>query len=286
VAAEVAERYGVPFVCDVATSVKLTQQGFKWFVRPETNTRVYTMTDLPFVKYLENKTGLSLRRIALVSENTLFGLTVREVFLEDAPKYGFEVVLDLLYSSGAADLTTEVLKIKEADPDVLILAPYVADAILFFKTFDKVGYRPKVIIGRAGFDYPEFYNLGDIVEGVFMSCDGGYWSASKLKEIKEIDDAIMKLQGYHVAAGQLKQYAAFWFVVQILEKIGTLDPYRIIEAMKLAYYPKGSVPGVPYGIRLDDTGENTLMDSVLVQLIKGTYVCVWPVEYAETEPII
>jgi len=50
------------------------------------------------------------------------------------------------YSLSALDLSSVVLRIKQANPDVLALTPYVRDGILFLQQAKDAGLSPKVLI--------------------------------------------------------------------------------------------------------------------------------------------
>ena len=66
-----------------------------------------------------------------------------------ADENDFTVVSIVTYSSGAADLTSEVLQLKDANADVLIADQYVSDAILLTNTMAEQGYKPAIMICKG-----------------------------------------------------------------------------------------------------------------------------------------
>ncbi len=94
-----------------------------------------------FMKMLNDERGADIKTVAFMSEDTN-GANIVTVEERLAEEFGFEVVENIIYPSNSTNLTAEVLKIKNADPDVLIMASYASDAILFMKTIKEQNYLP------------------------------------------------------------------------------------------------------------------------------------------------
>ena len=61
------------------------------------------------------------------------------------------------YSSNATDLSSQVLALKQADPDAILCDSYIGDATLFVQTLKEQNYKPKMIVAKAnGFTDPSF----------------------------------------------------------------------------------------------------------------------------------
>ena len=69
---------------------------------------------------------------------------------ELAPKAGYQVVLDLTSKTGATTLASEVQRLQAANPDVLFLVQYTADATVFQNDAKRAGWSPKVIATDNG----------------------------------------------------------------------------------------------------------------------------------------
>lgn len=135
---EVAERYGMPFLNPDSTSPVLHRRGFKWFFRATPHDELLVKNMVDFAKDLEKKEGKSFKRIAILYENTLWGIDSAKVIKDYAPTLGFEIVLEIAYPASAVDLSSEVLKLKATEHDVLMQASYLSDALLFTRTFGEV----------------------------------------------------------------------------------------------------------------------------------------------------
>jgi branched-chain amino acid transport system substrate-binding protein len=97
-----------------------------------------------------------LKRLALLNENALFPQLGIDAAAEQAGKYGMQVVYKEKYPSGTKDLSSLLVKIKEANPDLIIAGGYTADMILLAKQIREVGLQPKLLAYLLGPTLPGF----------------------------------------------------------------------------------------------------------------------------------
>ena len=71
------------------------------------------------------------------------------------------------YAANSADVSSQVLQLKQENPDVVIFISYTSDAILYMRTMQAQGYKPTILIGDdSGFSDPSFIQtVGDISPG-------------------------------------------------------------------------------------------------------------------------
>ena len=133
--AVVTETYGIPLLT-AGSSPTLTapETGLEWYFRFGPNDNTYIEDSFKYLKELNDTKDAGIKTVALVSEDTEFGANIRIAEQTYAKQYGFEVVEDISYSSSATNVSSEVLRIKTADPDVIFMASYSSDAILYLKT--------------------------------------------------------------------------------------------------------------------------------------------------------
>src|SRR5215470_8103211 len=91
-ASQQAERYGVPFLNADSSSVTLTARGFKWFFRTTPHDELFVQNAFAFLKDLEKKKGVKVKRIAILAENTEFGTGAAKLQEKYAKENGYEVV--------------------------------------------------------------------------------------------------------------------------------------------------------------------------------------------------
>lgn len=258
ICSEVAERYRIPFLNPDSTSPGLTARNFTWFFRTTPHDAVLVKNMVDLVADIEEKEGVSLKKIAILYENTLWGIDSAKVVKEYAPTLGYQIVLDIPYSAGATDVSSEVLTLKGTAHDVLIQASYLSDAILFTKTFKELGYWPKLWIANdAGYIHPDYVKtLGKDADYMFsrevFCADLGEVKAA----IKEANDKFRARYGYDMDGTMARVYTAAVLLVDVLERAGSLEPEAIRNALKETDWPEEKVPMPWKGIKFDETGQN------------------------------
>jgi ABC-type branched-subunit amino acid transport system substrate-binding protein len=66
-----------------------------------------------------------------------------------AASQGYKVVLVEPYAASASDLTVTVMKIRNAQPDVILLASFTEDAVLLAVTMSALKVRAKAVMPAA-----------------------------------------------------------------------------------------------------------------------------------------
>ena len=92
---------------------------------------------------------IKVESIAVCADNTLLGQETAEWAKYFAEEQGIEYLGEVLYSKGAADLSSEVIQLKEMNPDALVVDNYISDGILLTNTMAEQGYKPNIMIGKA-----------------------------------------------------------------------------------------------------------------------------------------
>ena len=165
-ASAVAEKYGTPFVTGDSVAANLTQRGFKTYFRVTPIASDFADNYMQFLADL-GKAGHPVKTIAIVNENTDYGTSVAGSVQEAAKSHGFEVVAQIPYNANGADVSSQVLQLKQKNADAVIFISYTADAILYMKTMKSLDYTPKVLIGDdSGFSDAAFIAaVGDLEIG-------------------------------------------------------------------------------------------------------------------------
>jgi len=61
--------------------------------------------------------------------------------------YGYELVEEVGHPFGATDVSSAVLKLKNANPDVIIHASLLSDFMFFLRSYKEANFFPKGILG-------------------------------------------------------------------------------------------------------------------------------------------
>src|SRR4051794_27778047 len=165
-ASAIAEKYGIPFLSGESVAANLTERGFKWFFRTTPVASDIARIYMDFLRELKGS-GTKVDAIAIVNENTEYGTSIAKVLREAAKENGFNISVEIPYSANTTDVQSQVLQLKDKNPDVIIFVSYTSDAILYMKTMQALGYKPPVLIGdNSGFSDASFLKtVGGIAQG-------------------------------------------------------------------------------------------------------------------------
>src|SRR3712207_5593807 len=116
----------------------------------------------------QQRAGWPVAKIAIVNENTEYGTSIAETIRKEVEARGQRVSLQIPYSASSADVSSQVLQMKEAQPAVAVFVSYTSDAILYMRTIRAQGYRRPILIGdNSGFSDDSFIQTaGSIAQGV------------------------------------------------------------------------------------------------------------------------
>lgn len=282
----IAEKYGVPFLNSESVAANLTERGFKWFFR---TTPIATDFAKIYVDFLADvkTTGAKTGAIALVHDNTEYGISVANTISAAFKEKGQPVALDVAYPVNATDVQGQVLQLKDKKPDVIIMISYTSDAILFAKTMQSLDYKPAILLADdAGYSDPSFIkSVGKISQGVFNRSSwvvGPPGSASavianmyKKKSGEEMDDTVAR------------QVQGFFVLADAIDRAGSTDPAKVQAALKATDLKADQLMIGYKGVKFDDKGQNILASGAIIQLQDGeNYVSVWPKANAEKPPAL
>jgi branched-chain amino acid transport system substrate-binding protein len=281
--AAVAERQGVPFLNPDSTDPTLTEHGYQWFFRTTAFDTLFVSQFFQFLGELQSKYNVSLKNVAIVHENTAFGTSVGALEENASKIFGYNVVVDIAYSSTKSDVTSEVLQLVNAKPDVVLMTSYTSDSILFIKTFKQYNFVPKVILGDdAGFVDPSFAkSLGPMVNNLF-SREVFSPDLTSITQIASLDSAFNKTYGYHLNGNNARVYVGVTVMADAINRAGSLSASAIRDALVATNLSSSQIPMPWQGVKFDAKHQNTLAGGIIVQYLNGTERTVWPSTFATT----
>jgi branched-chain amino acid transport system substrate-binding protein len=284
-ASQVAERYGIPFINPESSSATLTQRGFKWFFRTTPHDDLFVANFFEFLKDVEKKKNISIKRIALFNENTLFGTETTKIEEKLAGEQKYPIVEKILYPAKSTQLTSEVQRIKAANPDLIMQSSYLGDAILSMKTYKELGVSPDALLANdAGFNDTEFLKT--------MGKDGEYvlsrevWAldlTDKNPLIKQVNDLYFERYKTNFNGNSARTFTGLFTLAEAINRAGSTSPEAIRKALSETNIPGNKLIMPWKGIRFDATGQNTLGTGIIVQVQDGKYVTVWPFDMASKD---
>ena len=229
VVAQVCEEYRIPMITAISTVDSISTHGYEYFFRLCPMNSLYMENMFMYLKDQAEKTGKEVKTVALFADNSMIGQEAIRCAKIYAPQYDMEIVVEIQYSQGAADLTSEILALKEAGADAVMAESYISDAILLMKTLKEQDYCPPILIAKAnGFADPSFIPA---TEGI---CDGltsvVEWNPDLIKG-QDINRRFKEIFGMDMNGHSAEAYTAIWTFKTAFEQAGTDDGTAVKEAL-------------------------------------------------------
>ncbi len=274
--AKKAEQYKVPLVNPVAAKEEITRQGYKYVFRVSATTGDYVSILLDMATTLGQP-----RSIAILSENTDFGVSGAKSARAYAEKKGIKVVFEEAYSPGSPDYRSTLVKVKGANPDLMFMVSYVADAITLMRQSRELQLTPMAFLGAgAGFSTAEFASEKNISNAVFSSTQWTpdvTWPGAKAFG-ERYQKRFGKVPTYHAATA----YAAMMIMGETAAKAGG-NREKTVELLR-----SGSWDGVDGPVKFADyegyTNQNK-HQMLVEQVQNGAYFTVWPKQFQTAKPV-
>jgi branched-chain amino acid transport system substrate-binding protein len=277
-ASRVAEQAGIPFLTGESTSTDLTERGYKWFFRttPDDNTFVENM-----MQFLDGVKKVPTKKIAVVYENTDFGINTYKAVEKFAKKYNREIVADIAYAAGSVSVTVEVQKLAAAKPDVAIFVSYTSDAMLFVRTMRETKYAPPVLLANDGgfIDARFVQELGPQVQGVLSRDVWGNDLVAAKPIIKTINDMYKAKTGKDMTGTGSRAMQGVLVLADAINRAGSTSPEAIRKALIATNLTEAQVIMPWAGVKFDDKGQNNLGAGLILELKGAQYQTVWPEKF-------
>ncbi len=277
----VAEKYGIPYIVPVAVKDDITDQGFSYTFRLSAKASWWARDQLRLLDWLAEQSEIKPKTVAYIYENTDWGQSTKEgleYWMKELGLEGkYEVVLDEPYPADAPDLTPVVLKMKEAQPDVLIMVSYTGDAIKLANTMAEMKFKPMAVIGNgAGHADPVFIeSCGANAE--YCCTIAEFAADSENPLVVRVLEAFERDYGYPMPEPSVNGYACTYILADALERCGSTDPAKIRDALAETRIDSGPAMVVPFDlIEFGPDGQSIHSALVGIQVQDGGFKTIWP----------
>ena len=281
-ATAIGERYGIPFMVGDSAALNITGRGFKWVYRVTPIASDYAATYMRFFADMK-KQGKTINSIAVVNENTDYGTSVADAIEAEAKKSGINVAIRVPYSANATDVGPQVLQLKAKNPDAVIFISYTSDSILYMKTMRNLDYLPPMAIGDdSGFSDPSFIPaVFDVAQGAM---NRSAWDIGKPGSTTyKINEMYKAKTGRDLDDTSARNMQAMLVLGEAINRAGSTDPEKIRAALAATDLKPAQLMMGYNGIKFDQTGQNILAATYLIQLKDKAYKLVWPDSAAEVK---
>lgn len=245
-------------------------KGYKNVFRLNAPANVYSSVLLKAVAAFKPKT------IAYVYAATDFGVSTVKTAQENALKMGLKEVANEKYQQGQPDYRPSLAKVKAANPDLVFLVSYDADAILLMRQAKEIGLTPKAFLGAgAGYTTAQFAQqteISNLVISATQWTDDVNWPGAASFAVR-YKAKYAKEPSYHAACA----YEA----VRIMGETGS----KALTAAKLrAGLKAGSWNGIMGPVKFADYSGFTNQNNhpmLVEQVLSGKYETVFPAQFGK-----
>ncbi len=282
--APVTENYQIPMVEAEGASRSLFNKGYRYLFAVLSTSEQYLASAVDLAAEVAEKEGKSPSdvKVAIAVENDPFSLDIRAGVLEDAEKYGMDIVIDEKLPRDLSDMSAILTKVKLVKPDLLIVSGHSKGAATAVRQIGEQKIDTPMIALTHCEAADVTGNFGAFADDILCSTqwaetltyeDPIFGSAGNYeKEFKAAyPDYTDKQVPYQIAQAS----AAVYVFKDAFERAGSLDKEdlrnAIAETDLMTFYGP---------IKFAEAGNNIAKPMVLRQIQDGAYNVVAPSKFA------
>ncbi len=256
---EITGKAGVPQIAPSSTALAITQQGNKYIFRNAAPDSVQTNQ---IMKYLSEN---GKKRIAVIYENTDYGNGGGDLIVKNAGNFGLDVTTVEAYNVGDKDFSVQLTKIKNDEPDAIIVWGFYSEGALLVKQVEQYGVDA-LLMGGTGFASPKFVELGEgAADGFIFSTP--FTTANPEPRVQEFLKRYVDRYKSEPDMNAAQSYDAVYIIAKAVEKNGfDLNRDKIRDAIAATE----AHPGASGTTSFDQNGE-VIKDVNLVRIENGKY---------------
>jgi branched-chain amino acid transport system substrate-binding protein len=278
---QAAARYDLPYVVDVGVADSIVTRGLKNTFRFGPGFGVIAKTALDNLVVINDGAGKPAKTVVIVHEDSLFGSGLAKLLNAQLPPKGFQVLDTIAHPTPTRDFNTIVLKIKAANPDLVIPANYYNEYVLLARTMLQQHVRPKAIysiLGGAASSYKFVKEFPDAAKYI-MDCN--HWFnplSAKAQALKKQVEAKGQFFTYEVYLN----YSCVGLIADALERAASADRAKVTAALAGSTW-SGHI--MPYGPTKFVNGQNQGAAPCNTQVQDNDIKVILPKEFANGKPI-
>jgi branched-chain amino acid transport system substrate-binding protein len=275
-ATDAAERLQIPFMVSSGAALEITQRnlGYTFRLCPEADW--YARDQVAFLQALNGLAARDITSVALLHENGEFGKQTAASQKAYLARAGIQVAADIEYSPGKADLSNEVLAIRQSGAQAILTATLLSDATVIAEDASVLHMNLPIIDAAGGVLDPGFIEEAGASSEEMMSVAEVAPGMAPSRDLEQK----LSVSGTQLDSDLLYAYQAVWVLASALERAGSAEGPALRGALKTtALYGDHLV--LPQSLlTFDGTGQNREAQLLVLQVQDGKMVTVWPTEYA------
>jgi branched-chain amino acid transport system substrate-binding protein len=280
-ASQTAARYDLPYVVDVGVVDSIVTRGLKNTFRFGPGFGVIAKTALDNLVTINDQAGKPAKTVTIVHEDSAFGAGLAKLLNAQLPDRGFQVLDTIPHPTPTRDFNNVVLKIKAANPDLVIPANYYNEYVLFARTMQQQHVRPKGIYSVLGGAASSYKFVKEFPEAAQYIMDCNHWFDPKnpkaLALKKKVED-----KGEFYTYEVYMNYSCVLLLADALERGASADRAKIIAALETSTFG-GHV--MPYGPTQFVNGQNQGAAPANTQILGNDIQVILPATFASAKAV-
>lgn len=281
--APVTEKYKVPHVEGNGAARELFTQGYKYLFAVLSTSDYYLRDAVNLAAEVAKEHGRDPRtlKIAMAFENDPFSLDVREGIVEDAKRYGMQILVDDKLPPEINDMAATLTKVRAVKPDMLLVSGHEKGATLVVRQTTEMRIDVPLLATTHCDSAKIAESMGKQAEGVLCASQWDRKLTYKDKWFGSADDYARLFEkefSYPAPYQAAESTASVLVFADAFARAGSFEPDKVRDAIA------GTDLMTFYGpIKFDATGKNVAKPMVLYQVRDGDYKVVAPTRWAEVK---
>ncbi len=293
--APLAIKYQVPFMVAHALSDLITSQGPNDYVyRANCGDAESEMWWEQYFLWMEER-GTPIKTMATVFENSDYGFTSNDMLARVCKKLGIEVVVAEPVTTGTADLSSVINKLKGANPDFAYVALLDNEAVMFARQMKEYDCNVAYAGCGGGFMAVDYYDkvgdLSDYMLGI------SFWYPDVLQAMGNEKALALAAEyeeeyGYGLQEVAVSAWTAMYVLADALQRAddaGSIDRESIAQALKTTdLIDSDATIFCPYNhVKFGETAgrynQNLYSAMPFAQMFDGEWKMTYPDEFVKGE---
>jgi branched-chain amino acid transport system substrate-binding protein len=235
----VAEQFKIPYYILSASSVKMADAKYHFRFGPDGSQDGLAVADT----FAE----IGFKKVGIINNSTPFGAETARATMKSLEAKGVKVVTQQTYDMAATDVAPQVINLRQAEPDVILVFPYPADGARVARTIRQLGLKQPIVMPRVGIMAAFLKLAGEAADGILVptSVDMSRPDVAKLysdynAKFKPIAPSPSPAQGFDAATVAVKVLSD----PAVQKEIAGGDLAKARDAIRDATRSVGKVPGM------------------------------------------
>lgn len=278
---QAAARHNLAHVVDVGVVDQIVQRGLANTFRFAPGFGKVTKTALDNLVTINDQAGKPAKTVLIVHEDGAFGSGMAKLMNAELPARGFQVIETIGHPTPHRDFTNIALKIKSANPDLVIPSNYMNEFILLARTMQQQRVQPKAIYAVLGGGASNIKFVKEHNAAAQYIMDVNHWFDPR-KPRSQAFEKKCAAQNIDLTYQVMLNYSCMLLIADAIERAASTDRAKVIAAIAASTFADHIMP---YGPTKFANGQNEGAQPVNTQIRGDRIEVIFPKEFASAAPV-